>query len=168
MRLAAMDRTDTRTVYGVDLVSSFYGPGIWGAWLLVVLSTFLDKIFQVQRENQTEESHILGVDLNLASAFAYPINAAIDIRAHSHHHFNDDAVSQRDVASVDAALIVLLEGMCIGAFLSLIRVVRIRPGVFPKQRSSLASLGSSCWSSTRSSSCDTADLELGRMSTLFS
>lgn len=127
-----MDRIDARAVYGVDLVSSIYGPGIWGAWLLVVLSAFLDKIFEVERENETEKSHILGVDLNLASAFAYPIIAAIDILAHSHRYFNDDAVSERDVASVDAALVVLREGMSLGALLFLTCVVRIRPGVFPK------------------------------------
>ncbi len=54
-----MDRTDARAVYGVDLVSSFYGPGSWTAWLLLVLSTFRDKIFEVERENETGKSHIL-------------------------------------------------------------------------------------------------------------
>lgn len=127
-----MDRTDARAVYGVDLVSSFYGPGSWGAWLLIVLSTFIDKIFEVDRENETEKSHILGIDLNLAGAFAYPIIAAIDILAHSHRYFNDDVVSERDVASVDAALVVLREGMVLGALLFLTCVVRIIRGFSSK------------------------------------
>ncbi len=127
-----MDRTDARAVYGVDLVSSFYGPGIWGAWLLVVLSTFLDKIFGVEQENEPGMFYILGADLNLASAFAYPIIAAIDILAHSHRYFNDDVVSERAVASVDAALVVLREGMSLGALLFLTCVVRIRRGFSPR------------------------------------
>lgn len=127
-----MDRTDARAVYGVDLVSSFYGPGSWAAWLLLALSTFLDKIFEVERENETGKSHILGVDLNLAGAFAYPIIAAIDILAHSHRYFNDDVVSERDVASVDAALVVLREGMSLGILLFLTCVVRIIRGFSSK------------------------------------
>jgi len=55
--------------YGISLVSAFYGPGIWGAWLLV-LSSLTDHIFAVEREKEIEKSHIRGIDLNLATAFA--------------------------------------------------------------------------------------------------
>jgi hypothetical protein len=98
---------DSRRIHGVDGVSAFYGPGIWGAWLLLVLSTLIDRIFVVERENEYEKSHILGIDLNLASSFAYPTIAAVDILAHMNHYFNDNAVSNKDIALIDAPIVVL-------------------------------------------------------------
>jgi hypothetical protein len=85
--------------------------------LLLVVSVLIKKIFIVERDNEAENSHIMGIDLNLASSLAYPIIAAADILAHIHHYFDDSAISNKDIGRIDASLVVLREGMLLGALL---------------------------------------------------
>jgi hypothetical protein len=115
--MGSPDQMGARAFCGIDNVSAFYGPGIWKPWLLLGASVLINKIFIVERDNEAENSHILGIDLNLASLFAYPIIAAVDISAHIHHYFDDSVMSNRDIGRIEASLIVLREGIVLGALL---------------------------------------------------
>lgn len=70
------------TTYGVERVSGFYGPGSWGAWLLTVVACFLDRAFAEEKRKEDKRSHMLGLDINLVAAYAYPLIAAVDLLIH--------------------------------------------------------------------------------------
>ncbi|MCJ1445213.1 MAG: hypothetical protein MMC23_005718 [Stictis urceolatum] len=68
----------------IPLVSSFYGPGALVSWLLVVLSVLIDRLSTPGRpppnnQRPAHYAHILGLDLNLLSALAYPCAAAVNV-----------------------------------------------------------------------------------------
>lgn len=61
----AVDEASARELYGVSLVSGFYGKGSWTVWCMLVASTIIDKLFTVEQDTAGKNCHICGLDINL-------------------------------------------------------------------------------------------------------
>jgi hypothetical protein len=69
--------------FGINEVSGFYGPGSWAAWMLTFASCFLARIFVDEKQTGEKWAHLLTLDINLVSAYAYPLVAAVDVLLHT-------------------------------------------------------------------------------------
>ncbi|PVH79885.1 hypothetical protein DL98DRAFT_515787 [Cadophora sp. DSE1049] len=112
---------DAITIYGIDKVSGFYGPGSWAAWLLTTMACCIDRLFHQPRQVNRPRKSILslksGIDLNLIAVYSYPIIAGVDLLRRSRHDFSDEA-SSSDIGCIAASLTVLRMGAGLGTLLA--------------------------------------------------
>lgn len=106
---------DPRLQFEIDRVSEFSRPGVSGSWDLDIVSVVMDCMFVAKDEAEGEKSHILGVDLNLAAAPAYPKTAAVGILSQMSLYFDVEAVQDVDNGPLDTQVVLLKEGMLSGA-----------------------------------------------------
>ncbi|KAH7381058.1 hypothetical protein BKA64DRAFT_685574 [Cadophora sp. MPI-SDFR-AT-0126] len=113
---------DSVTLYGIDGVSGFYGPGSWAAWLLTTLACCIERLFHrrqaINRPQKSTLSFKSGIDLNLVAVYSYPIIAGVDLlRRCRRYDFSSPAASS-EIGCIAASLTVLRMGTGLGTLLS--------------------------------------------------
>jgi hypothetical protein len=114
-------RANFNSEFGISDVSGFYGPGSWAAWMLTFASCFLARIFVDEKQTGEKWAHLLTLDVNLVSAYAYPLVAAVDVLLHTRTiYWLGEEASSRYFGPMSASIAVLRTGAVFGAFLSIV------------------------------------------------
>jgi hypothetical protein len=98
---------------------AFTDPCNWAAWLSVVSSCSIGRGLKRENSLDGKKAHLMGLDLNIVAAYAYPLIAAInflaDKRLYLSGHLTDNVM-----ARLAAQLLVVRTGAAIGVMLTVI------------------------------------------------
>ncbi|KAH6707895.1 hypothetical protein BKA61DRAFT_739149 [Leptodontidium sp. MPI-SDFR-AT-0119] len=69
LRGSKIPPSESITLYGIDRVSGYYGPGSWAAWLLTAAACCIDRLFRkpkaVDRIESSARRSFAGMDVNI-------------------------------------------------------------------------------------------------------
>ncbi|KAL5315331.1 hypothetical protein ACEPPN_016198 [Leptodophora sp. 'Broadleaf-Isolate-01'] len=113
--------SESITLYGIDRVSGYYGPGSWAAWLLTAAACCIDRLFRkpkaVDRIESSARRSFAGMDVNIIGVYSYPIIAGVDLLQRTRHDF-DSEESAIEMGCLSASLVVLKIGTELGVLLA--------------------------------------------------
>ncbi|KAK0117535.1 hypothetical protein ONS95_015060 [Cadophora gregata] len=108
-------------MYGIDKVSSYYGPGSWASWLFTTAACCLDRLFRKPEPYQAgklSHRYFTGIDLNIIGVYSYPMVAGFDLLTRSKHYFQYPMMQVSCLAApstvlhVGTGLGILLTSIC--------------------------------------------------------